>query len=117
MSDIVSETLKAKRAVITKRIDSLKEMMTALHLNSEDAEAMDTCAKRFNAAEGWQARLAVMDEWKPLRDRWQASVKRAQNQSENYMKWADEQIDLRLKSDDLGREISHLEFYSKPRKM
>lgn len=116
MSDIVLETLKAKRAAITKRIESLEEMMTARHLNSEDAEAMDAFAKRFNAAEGAHARLAVMDEWKPLRDRWQAAVKRAQHQSENYMKWADEQVDLRLKSDYLGREISRIEFYSKVRR-
>lgn len=110
MSGAVLAALKADHAKKQSRIDQLDNFMHTRHLDSVDAKAMDGFARRFNAATTWPERESILKDWKPLSDKWNKAVERSIHQSENYMKWADEQMKLMIERDELASEIGMIEF-------
>lgn len=113
MTDHILATLKREHTRLAARIKVLAALMTAKHITSEDAKAMDALYASFNAAKTAEDRLRIAENGIPLEKRFNEAVKREKHQAENYMKWLEEKSELESASYQLQSEISNREYYAK----
>lgn len=109
----MSAVLKALNADMKKkqdRIDLLDGLMHKDHLSKEDARLMDDFSRRFNASSSITERANIIAQNSALMKRWDDAVKKSIHQTDNYMKWSEEHLKLRLECDELGQEIARIEF-------
>jgi len=88
-----------------KRLDHLESLMSKNHLSSDDIAAHDKLAVKINAENDMDKKLKLMNKLKPINDRILIQLKADKHQSDNYIKWMNEQFKIETEIHEISNEL------------